>query len=114
MFFDPFFGFCLGKKLAEKMVSVRPRQFDAPISFLRNRFQRCGHEIPRDLDDAPFRRNLQRMHCNKYTIFFWMQDMKMGYAAPFIRASAWPRASDLGLGVGGMGWTRRSEADSLG
>jgi hypothetical protein len=45
MLLDPFFGFRLGKKLAEKVVFVRPRHFDAPISFVRNRFQRCGiHE----------------------------------------------------------------------
>jgi hypothetical protein len=47
MLFDPFFGFRLGKKLAEKVMFVRPRHFDAPISFVRNRFQRCRiHESP--------------------------------------------------------------------
>jgi hypothetical protein len=47
MLFDPFFGFRLEKKPAEKVVSVRPYHFDAPISFLRDRFQRYGiHESP--------------------------------------------------------------------
>jgi len=41
MLFDPCFGFRLGKKLAEKVLSVRPRRFDAPITFPRNRFKRC-------------------------------------------------------------------------
>jgi hypothetical protein len=94
MFFDPFFSFCFGNKLAEKMVSVWPRQFDAPISFMRNRFQRCGHEIPRDPNDAPFRRNLQRMHCNKYTIFF-DAGYEMGHAATFMRAASVARSASL-------------------
>jgi hypothetical protein len=63
MLFYPFLGFPLGKKLAEKVqvFVVRPRHLDAPISFPRNRFQHCGiQESPRDVDDAPIRRNLQR------------------------------------------------------
>jgi hypothetical protein len=48
MLFDPFLGFPLGKKLAEKVQGfVRPRHLDAPISFQRNRFQHYGaHESP--------------------------------------------------------------------
>ena len=41
MLVDPFFGFRLGKKLAKKVLSVRPRHFDAPITFPRNRLKRC-------------------------------------------------------------------------
>jgi hypothetical protein len=42
------------------------------------------------------------MHCNKYTIFFDAV-YGMGHAAPFIRAAAWPRVPDLGLGALGGG-----------
>jgi hypothetical protein len=62
MLFDPFFGFRSGKKLAEKVQGfVRPRHFDAPISFQATGVSFTGFiKSLRKADDVPFRRNLQR------------------------------------------------------